>query len=116
MNLRKAWRVAKSMRPHSVIFLGDMMDNGFADMKITECARTSLVPPFRPALSFSTTSRYLEYFKRFRSIFFSSPSLPIYYLTMLALGTVLTRRGLHDHATELHSAHFPNTWRSVGIP
>ena len=56
------------------------MDNGFADMQITECARTSLVSPFRPALSFSTTSRYLEYFKRFRSIFSSSPSLPVYYL------------------------------------
>jgi hypothetical protein len=37
MNLRKAWRVVKSKRPHAIIFLGDMMDNGFADMHITEC-------------------------------------------------------------------------------
>jgi ethanolamine phosphate phosphodiesterase len=37
MNLRKAWRVAKSTRPHAVIFLGDMMDNGFADTHITRC-------------------------------------------------------------------------------
>lgn len=36
MNLRKAWRVAKSTRPHAVVFLGDMMDNGFADMHITQ--------------------------------------------------------------------------------
>jgi len=37
MNLRKAWHVAKSTRPHAVIFLGDMMDNGFADTHITQC-------------------------------------------------------------------------------
>ena len=79
MNLRKAWRVAKSTHPHSVIFIGDMMDNGFADMQITECALLA-PPPFRPALSFCTTSRYQEYVERFRSIFSASPSLPIYYL------------------------------------
>jgi hypothetical protein len=37
MNMRKAWRVAKRTRPHAVIFLGDMMDYGFADMHITQC-------------------------------------------------------------------------------
>ena len=37
MNLRKAWRVARGKRPHAIIFLGDMMDNGFADMHITKC-------------------------------------------------------------------------------
>lgn len=36
MNLRKAWRVAKRKRPHAIIFLGDMMDSGFADMHIME--------------------------------------------------------------------------------
>ncbi|KAI0256084.1 Metallo-dependent phosphatase-like protein [Lactifluus subvellereus] len=59
MNLRKAWRVARSTRPHAVIFLGDMLDNGFADM---------------PSV------KYQEYAERFRSIFSSSPSLPVYYL------------------------------------
>jgi hypothetical protein len=44
MNLRKAWRVAKGKRPHAIIFLGDMMDNGFADMHITECAYSTLSP------------------------------------------------------------------------
>jgi len=79
MNLRKAWRVAKSMHPHAVIFLGDMMDNGFADMHITKCAL--LAPPhFRPALSSCTASRYQEYVERFHSIFSASPSLPVYYL------------------------------------
>jgi hypothetical protein len=47
MNLRKAWRVAKSMRPHAVIFLGDMMDNGFVDMHITECVCTLSLCPIR---------------------------------------------------------------------
>ena len=41
--------VARSVRPHSVIFLGDMMDNGFSDIQITECMRSSSLPPFRPA-------------------------------------------------------------------
>ncbi|KAI9463657.1 Metallo-dependent phosphatase-like protein [Lactarius psammicola] len=59
MNLRKAWRVAKRMHPDAVIFLGDMMDNGFADMDIT---------------------KYQEYVERFHSIFSASPSLPVYYL------------------------------------
>ncbi|KAH9978753.1 Metallo-dependent phosphatase-like protein [Lactifluus volemus] len=59
MNLRKAWRVARSTRPQTVIFLGDMLDNGFANMPISE---------------------YLAYARRFRSIFPTSPSLPVYYL------------------------------------
>jgi hypothetical protein len=42
MNLRKAWRVAKRKRPHAIIFLGDMMDSGFADMNIMECVRDCL--------------------------------------------------------------------------
>jgi len=58
MNLRKAWRVAKSMRPHAVIFLGDLMDNGFADMHITQyvlCARP-YYPPYPPPLFVSDSS------------------------------------------------------------
>ncbi|KAF8502047.1 Metallo-dependent phosphatase-like protein [Russula emetica] len=59
MNLRKAWRVAKRKRPHAIIFLGDMMDNGFADMHITE---------------------YQENVRRFHSIFPAPPSVPLYYI------------------------------------
>ncbi|KAI0305609.1 Metallo-dependent phosphatase-like protein [Multifurca ochricompacta] len=59
MNLRKAWHIAKSTRPHAVIFLGDMMDNGFADMHIT---------------------KYQEYVQRFRSIFSAPQSLAVYYI------------------------------------
>lgn len=33
LNLRKSWRlVAIKMRPHAVIFLGDMMDGGRGDL------------------------------------------------------------------------------------
>lgn len=77
MNLRKAWRVAKSTRPHTVIFLGDMLDNGFADMPAIKCAPRS--HPF-PYLKFPTSHRYRKYVDRFRSIFSSSPTLPVYYL------------------------------------
>jgi len=48
MNLRKAWRVAKSTRPHAVIFLGDMMDNGFAEMSMAECVPGSQLPATLP--------------------------------------------------------------------
>ena len=93
--------VARSVRPHSVIFLGYMMDNGFSDIQITECMRSSSFPPFRPAHLLCTISRYQEYVERFFSIFSASPSLPVYCLlekprktTMLALGTVITRQTL----------------------
>ncbi|KAH9998519.1 Metallo-dependent phosphatase-like protein [Russula compacta] len=59
INLRKAWRVAISMRPHAVIFLGDMLDDGFAHMHII---------------------KYQKYVGRFRSIFSAPPSLPMYYV------------------------------------
>ena len=57
MNLRKAWRVAKSTHPHAVIFLGDLMDNGFADMHIAQYVCPSSPPPplfffFCPILEF----------------------------------------------------------------
>lgn len=37
-NLRKAWKVARDLRPRAdvVIFLGDMMDNGRAEMSDEE--------------------------------------------------------------------------------
>ncbi|KAH9961335.1 Metallo-dependent phosphatase-like protein [Russula dissimulans] len=59
MNLRKAWRVAKSTHPHAVIFLGDLMDNGFAEMSMAE---------------------YDEYAERFFSIFSAPRELPVYYI------------------------------------
>jgi hypothetical protein len=118
MNLRKAWRVAKSTHPHSVIFLGDMMDNGFADMHIAECAL--LAPPLFVSLSHSAPhlgTRSMSNVSA-RSSPHPHPCRSTTYreTTMLASGTGLTRQGLHDHATELHSAHFPNTWCLVGIP
>jgi ethanolamine phosphate phosphodiesterase len=46
LNLRKAWRVARSTRPHTVIFLGDMLDNGFASMPATQYVPHSSPLPF----------------------------------------------------------------------
>ena len=95
MNLRKAWRVAKSTHPHAVIFLGDLMDNGFADMHIAQyvCPSSPPAPPFfflsysriqvpTPPFSLSLTlgHRYQEYAARFHSIFSAPPSLPVYYM------------------------------------
>jgi len=67
MNLRKAWHVAQSTRPHAVIFLGDLMDNGFADMHITQYvlyARPSpLYPPLPdPRIQVSTCPLLPSYF------------------------------------------------------
>ena len=102
MNLRKAWRVAKSTRPHAVVFLGDMMDNGFANMHITKCVMGHAPPPPPPPSLFSALRvqalippsllsspprlpstlrcRYQEYVARFYSIFSTPPSLPVYYI------------------------------------
>jgi ethanolamine phosphate phosphodiesterase len=99
MNLRKAWRVAKRKRPDAIIFLGDMMDNGFADMHITECVYLPvLITPFFLLPSFSSLKylsflsfppapplrhvycRYQEYVTRFHSIFPTPPSVPVYYI------------------------------------
>ena len=36
MNIRKAWRVARATGPDVVVTLGDMMDNGRAEMSHDE--------------------------------------------------------------------------------
>ncbi|KIM92101.1 hypothetical protein PILCRDRAFT_810120 [Piloderma croceum F 1598] len=60
LNLRKSWRLAMKMRPHVVVFLGDMMDNGRDEMGDHE---------------------YKTYHKRFRNMF-KIPYYPMaaYYL------------------------------------
>ncbi|KAA1474292.1 Metallo-dependent phosphatase [Dentipellis sp. KUC8613] len=58
-NMRKSWRVAKTLKPDVVIFLGDMMDNGRA---------------------VSSPKAYHTYLERFWSIFAAPPSLPTYYI------------------------------------
>ncbi|EGO25593.1 hypothetical protein SERLADRAFT_437324 [Serpula lacrymans var. lacrymans S7.9] len=61
LNLRKSWRVTMHrLRPHAVVFLGDMMDGGRTDMDDDE---------------------YEAYYERFRSIFaLDYVPLPVYYL------------------------------------
>jgi ethanolamine phosphate phosphodiesterase len=36
LNLRRSWRATRSLRPHTVVFLGDMMDRGRADISDEE--------------------------------------------------------------------------------
>lgn len=36
LNIRKSWRAVRRRRPDSVIFVGDMMDNGRVDMSDEE--------------------------------------------------------------------------------
>jgi hypothetical protein len=36
LNLRRSWRAMRALRPHAVIFLGDMMDRGRADISDVE--------------------------------------------------------------------------------
>lgn len=36
LNIRKSWRAARRRRPDSVVFIGDMMDNGRVDMSDEE--------------------------------------------------------------------------------
>ncbi|KAL0956446.1 hypothetical protein HGRIS_002594 [Hohenbuehelia grisea] len=59
LNLRKSWRAALRTRPHAVVFLGDMMDNGRA---------------------VQTQSEYERYYKRFQSIFASGSKVPQYFV------------------------------------
>ncbi|KDQ57770.1 hypothetical protein JAAARDRAFT_35462 [Jaapia argillacea MUCL 33604] len=59
LNLRKNWRAVMGLRPDAVVFLGDMMDGG------------------RHAMG---TGEYEDYFQRFKSIFKTHHSLPVYYL------------------------------------
>ena len=44
MNMRKSWMALMRLRPHTVVFLGDMMDNGRADMSDEEYVVSYLSP------------------------------------------------------------------------
>ncbi|KAH9947515.1 Metallo-dependent phosphatase [Amylocystis lapponica] len=61
INLRKSWRAAMTLRPHAVVFLGDMMDGGRADISDEE---------------------YEAYFRRFRWVFRTdnASEVPTYFL------------------------------------
>jgi hypothetical protein len=36
MNLRRSWRAMLALEPHTIVFLGDMMDRGRADIPDAE--------------------------------------------------------------------------------
>ena len=59
INMRKNWMAARSKKPDSVIFLGDMLDGGRHDMSSDE---------------------YEAYVKLFNRIFYLDPSTPKRYI------------------------------------
>ncbi|KAF8590920.1 hypothetical protein K439DRAFT_1328578, partial [Ramaria rubella] len=58
-NLRKSWNAAKSLRPHTVIFLGDMLRQGGVIKEM---------------------SQYGDYFAQFQSIFKTDSSISTYFI------------------------------------
>ncbi|EIW82858.1 Metallo-dependent phosphatase [Coniophora puteana RWD-64-598 SS2] len=57
--VRKAWHAATRLRPHAVIFLGDMLHSG---------------------RYIKDKNDYEDYYKRFNDTFSVDPSVPVYYL------------------------------------
>jgi len=66
LNLRKNWQAALRKRPDTVVFLGDMMDNGRLNMALEEYVdwHAGVVYQFT-----SFASSYESLYLRFRSIF-----------------------------------------------
>ncbi|KAI0314120.1 Metallo-dependent phosphatase-like protein [Amylostereum chailletii] len=81
MNIRKAWRVARSRGPDAVVMLGDMMDNGRADMSHDE---------------------YRAYVARFMHIFSTRKRVPRFYLP----GNHDVGLGGNDHASSLSRTRY----------
>ncbi|KAI1796433.1 Metallo-dependent phosphatase [Ganoderma leucocontextum] len=88
LNMRKSWRAVLRQGPQTVVFLGDMMDNG------------------RYAMS---DDEYERYFRRFKSIFAADEHLPVYYLPGnhdIGLGASSPRYQFSDRAVERYVSHF----------
>ncbi|KAI0633365.1 Metallo-dependent phosphatase-like protein [Trametes polyzona] len=88
LNIRKSWRATLRRHPDSVVFLGDMMDNGRVDMPDEEYAR---------------------YVRRFRSIFKHDSALPMYYIPGnhdIGLGGSSPSYRFSDHARERYMSSF----------
>jgi 3',5'-cyclic AMP phosphodiesterase CpdA len=76
LNLRRSWRATRSLHPHAVVFLGDMMDRGRRDMPEKEC-----VLIVNDDSWLTDTYRWEAYYRRFTSIFAQTDSaVPTYYL------------------------------------
>lgn len=77
LNLRKSWHAARRLSPDVVVFLGDMMDRGRADMSGAEYVSSF---GFAERGGAERGARYEEYYQRFKSIFHKQSQAPVYYL------------------------------------
>lgn len=77
LNMRKNWQVALRKQPDTIVFLGDVMDNGRLDMFDDEYVFT---PLSRVLILSSPMNRYEALFERFRSIFKMKNDIPVYHI------------------------------------
>ncbi|KAI0645414.1 Metallo-dependent phosphatase-like protein [Trametes meyenii] len=98
LNIRKSWRATLRRNPDSVVFLGDMMDNGRVDMSDEE---------------------YDRYVRRFRSIFSARKQLPMHHMPGnhdIGLGLSSPSYRFSEHARERYLSNFspPNQQIAIG--
>ncbi|PFH50891.1 hypothetical protein AMATHDRAFT_143874 [Amanita thiersii Skay4041] len=85
LNIRKSWRQATRLKPHAVVFLGDMMDGGRFPMDDAE---------------------YEKYYRRFKHIFSIEPGIPEYFIPgNHDIGLRMTRNA-SKKAHERYISHF----------
>ncbi|KDR75748.1 hypothetical protein GALMADRAFT_248420 [Galerina marginata CBS 339.88] len=72
LNLRKSWHVTSRLRPHTVIFLGDVLANGKAAQNIEEYG--PIVACRANDISYQLAAQ------NFKSIFEVDPRIPVYYI------------------------------------
>lgn len=92
LNLKKSWFVTSRLKPHAIIFLGDMLANG-------KIARNE--------------AEYEQAVRRFKSIFVTDHSVPVYYIpgnndvSMGQLGSLAKNvRGYYSKAFGPFNQHF----------
>ena len=76
-NLRKSWNATKTLRPHVVVFLGDMLRHG---SKIKGMAEYAVSFSSFNSDSHHCSGRYGEYFAQFKSVFNIDPSVSTYFI------------------------------------
>jgi ethanolamine phosphate phosphodiesterase len=69
-NMKKSWRVARKLKPSTIIFLGDLMDNGRLEM--TDAQYVSFANHLTTKLK---SDRYNKYVLRFNNTFATGPSV-----------------------------------------
>lgn len=76
LNMRKSWKAVSGLHPDTTMFIGDMMDNGRAEMSDEECV---LSDPLQQS-SHQICIRYEGYYSRYHDIFETEDDEHIYYV------------------------------------